>query len=139
MLDAARTAIETVPRRPLLVGVTMLTSHAPEELASIGLSDGLNEQVERLAGLAHTAGLDGVVCAATEAGRLRARFGAAFALVTPGIRPAGSAADDQRRTLTPREAVQAGADYLVVGRPISRAADPLATLQAVHDDLARGK
>lgn len=135
MLTAAREALENVPHRPLLIGVTLLTGHVAEDLAQIGLDAGVDAQVERLAAMAHNVGLDGVVCAPTEAMRLRRRFGANFKLVTPGIRPSGFAADDQRRTMTPLEAVKAGADYLVIGRPITRAADPLGVLRAIHGEL----
>jgi orotidine-5'-phosphate decarboxylase len=136
MMNAAREAVESASHRPLLIGVTVLTSHAEEELAELGLSGNLAEHAERLAAMAQAAGFDGVVCASTEAVRLRKRFGSGFTLVTPGIRPSGSAADDQRRTMTPAEAVQAGADYLVIGRPITRAADPLAVLHSIRDELA---
>ena len=136
MLAAAREAVDDAPRRPLLTGVTILTSHAPDELVQIGLTHDVTAQVERLADMAQSAGLDGVVCAPTEALLLRRRFGADFKLVTPGVRPSGAAADDQRRTLTPPEAVAAGADYLVIGRPITRAVDPLAVLRSINQELA---
>jgi orotidine-5'-phosphate decarboxylase len=136
MLEAARAAIEGTPRRPLLVAVTLLTSHAPDELTQIGIENTVDTQVERLARLAQSSGLDGVVCSASEATRLRHRFGGKFRLVTPGIRPTGSPADDQRRTMTPLEATKAGSDYLVIGRPITRAADPTAVLRAIAEELA---
>jgi orotidine-5'-phosphate decarboxylase len=136
MLEAAREAVEVATRPPLLIGVTMLTSHAQEELAQIGLTGTIADHVERLATETQAAGLNGVVCAATEVVRLRSRFGDGFKLVTPGIRPAGVAAEDQRRTMTPREAVQAGADYLVIGRPITRAGDPQAALRSVLEELS---
>ncbi|HKQ31152.1 MAG TPA: orotidine-5'-phosphate decarboxylase [Burkholderiales bacterium] len=135
MLKAARDAVDSASQRPLLIGVTVLTSHTDEELTEIGLSGGLAEHAERLAAMAQVAGLDGIVCASTEAARLRKRFGAGFTLVTPGIRPSGSATDDQRRTMTPVEAARAGADYLVIGRPITRASDPLVALRTVRDEL----
>jgi len=138
MLRAAREAVEGAPRRPLLVGVTLLTSHAADELAQIGLTGEIEGQVERLAATVQAAGLDGVVCAATEARRLRLRFGDNFKLVTPGIRPATSAADDQRRTMTPVEAIQAGADYLVIGRPVTRANDPIGVLNSIQQELIGG-
>ncbi|HEX9810464.1 MAG TPA: orotidine 5'-phosphate decarboxylase / HUMPS family protein, partial [Burkholderiales bacterium] len=92
-------------------------------------------QVERLADSVRAAGLDGVVCAATEAAQLRRRFGADFTLVTPGIRPSGATDDDQRRTMTPLEAVRAGSDFLVIGRPVTRADDPLVVLQSIRAEL----
>ncbi len=136
MLLAAREAIEGAPRRPLLIGVTVLTSHAAEELTQVGVAADIESQVERLAGVVQQAGLDGVVCAATEATPLRRKFGADFKLVTPGVRPLGSAADDQRRSMTPLEAVKAGSDYLVIGRPITRAGDPKAVLNAIQQELS---
>jgi orotidine-5'-phosphate decarboxylase len=105
------------------------------DLADIGLDLQPQQQVLRLAGLAEKAGLDGLVCSAQEAQSLKAQF-AGLQLVTPGIRPAGSAADDQRRILTPAQAIQAGSDYLVIGRPIAQAADPAQALAAVVAELA---
>lgn len=136
MLEAARAAIDSAPRRPLLIGVTLLTSHTAADVQQIGLVGDIGTQVERLAESVRAAGLDGVVCAATEAAQLRRRFGNEFALVTPGIRPAGATDDDQRRTMTPREAVRAGSDFLVIGRPVTRAADPLSVLQSIRAELA---
>lgn len=135
MLEAAREAVDKAPRRPLLIGVTMLTSHEAREVEEVGLMDDLGAQVERLTALAAGAGLDGVVCSPLETERLRRRFGASFVLVTPGIRPAGSDRQDQRRTLSPGEAVAHGADYLVVGRPVTRAADPSAALSAIVQEI----
>lgn len=135
MLEAAREAVDKVARRPLLIGVTVLTSHEAREVEEVGLSGDLGAQVERLTALAADAGLDGVVCSPLEAERLRRRFSAPFALVTPGIRPAGSDRQDQRRTLTPAEAIAHGADYLVVGRPVTRAADPSAALSAIAQEI----
>lgn len=135
MLEAAREAVDKVARRPLLIGVTVLTSHEAREVEEVGLSGDLGAQVERLTALAADAGLDGVVCSPLEAARLRRRFSAPFALVTPGIRPAGSDRQDQRRTLTPAEAIAHGADYLVVGRPVTRAADPSAALSAIAQEI----
>ncbi|HYA38118.1 MAG TPA: orotidine-5'-phosphate decarboxylase, partial [Candidatus Methylomirabilis sp.] len=135
MMQAAREAIEGVTHRPLLIGVTLLTSHGDDDITDIGLARGTALHVERLAGLAHTAGLDGVVCSPLEAAIVRRRFGRDFTLVTPGVRPAGTTADDQSRTRTPAEAVAEGADYLVIGRPITRAADPMAALEAINREI----
>lgn len=135
MLLAAREAIENSKHSPLLVGVTLLTSHGDEELVQIGLERGTERQVERLAGLVRDAGLDGVVCSPVEASLLRRRFGKEFVLVTPGVRQAGDAADDQRRTRTPAEAVAEGADYLVIGRPVTRAQNPAAVLDAINREI----
>ncbi len=120
---------------PLLIGVTVLTSMEQADLADIGLDMAPQEQVLRLAGLAAQAGLDGLVCSAHEARALKSAY-AQLQLVTPGIRPAGSQADDQRRILTPAEAMVAGSDYLVIGRPIAQAADPAQALAAVVAELA---
>ena len=119
--------------KPLLIGVTVLTSMEQGDLAGIGLDVAPAEQVLRLAALAERAGLDGLVCSAQEAGALKQAH-PRLQLVTPGIRPAGSAEDDQRRILTPAQALGAGSDYLVIGRPISQAADPA---QALRDILAQ--
>ncbi len=139
MLEAARAALEqrgAAPgRRPLLVAVTILTSLAEAELHEVGLAGSAQENVGRLATLARDAGLDGVVCAPREAAGLRAALGPDFLLVTPGVRPAGAAADDQRRILTPAQAVAAGATHLVIGRPITRAPDPLAAIAAIEEEL----
>jgi orotidine-5'-phosphate decarboxylase len=135
MLEAARAAVDAAPRRPLLIGVTVLTSHSPADLADLGMAPDTDTQVARLARLVHTAGLDGVVCSAHEVAALRAQHGAGFVLVTPGIRPEGSSVDDQHRVLTPRTARMQGSDYLVMGRPIVRAADPLSLLQQINNEL----
>ncbi len=138
MLAAAREAIERSTHRPLLVGVTLLTSHGEQELTEIGLDPRPEQQVERLAGVAHDAGLDGVVCSPGEASLLRRHYGKEFLLVTPGVRQAGDAKDDQQRTRTPAEAVAAGADYLVIGRPVTRAADPVSVLDAINREIQAG-
>jgi orotidine-5'-phosphate decarboxylase len=136
MMQAARAALEGFERRPLLIAVTVLTSMGREDLAGIGFDFEPQDQVLRLARLTAEAGLDGVVCSAREAGLLRNALGEDFIKVTPGIRPAGSAVGDQKRILTPAEALAAGAHYLVIGRPITQAADPLAALQAIHAEVS---
>ena len=135
MLQAARAAVERQTHRPLLVGVTLLTSHAEADLAELGLEKGAAHHVERLAGLAQSAGLDGVVCSPQEAAVLRRRHGKKFLLVTPGVRPSGAGVDDQRRTRTPAEAVADGADYLVIGRPITLAPNPISVLEAINREI----
>jgi orotidine-5'-phosphate decarboxylase len=135
MLRAAREAVDGIGSRPLLIGVTVLTSHGPQELAEIGLRGAAGDEVLRLASLARQNGLDGVVCSPREAAQLRERHGAGFVLVTPGVRPAGAAADDQSRTLTPAEALRQGAHYLVIGRPVTRAADPVAALGTIRREI----
>lgn len=135
MLQAAREAVDRLSHRPLLIGVTLLTSHGNDDIAELGFEPGTERHVERLASLAQAAGLDGVVCSPLEASVLRQRFGKDFVLVTPGVRPAGAATDDQQRTRTPTEAVADGADYLVIGRPITRAPNPLAALEAINREI----
>ena len=136
MMQAAREAVAAAPRRPLLIAVTVLTSHGPEDLAEIGLEGTPRSAAERLARLTHYSGLDGVVCSAQEAPVLRGAHGAQFLLVTPGIRTAADAADDQKRITTPAQAVRNGASYLVIGRPVTRAADPIAALQTINQEIA---
>ena len=136
MLAACREILDKgTGRQPLLIGVTVLTSMEQGDLAGIGLDVAPAGQVLRLAALAQQAGLDGLVCSAQEASALKAAY-PGLQLVTPGIRPAGSAEDDQRRILTPAQALQAGSDYLVIGRPISQAADPEQALQSILTQLA---
>jgi len=136
MMEAACEALAAVPRRPLLIAVTVLTSMEARDLEETGVNGGIEQQVLRLAALALDSGLDGVVCSAREAPLLRGRFGERPVLVTPGIRPAQAPADDQRRTLTPAEAIAAGSDYLVVGRPVTAAADAGAALGAILSDMS---
>ncbi|MCC7546143.1 MAG: orotidine-5'-phosphate decarboxylase [Burkholderiales bacterium] len=135
MMERARAAVEGSGRRPLLIAVTVLTSHCAADLAEIGLPDDPQALAVRLASLAQNAGMDGVVCSAQEAAVMRQRLGAGFLLVTPGIRSAADAADDQRRVATPGMAIGQGASYLVVGRPITRAVDPLAALEAINQEI----
>lgn len=135
MMQAARAALEGLPTRPRLIAVTVLTSLERADLVQVGLDLEPEEQVLRLARLAAAAGLDGVVCSAHEAPLLKRELGSHFLLVTPGVRPASSAMDDQQRVLTPAQALRAGADYLVVGRPITQAPDPIAALQRIHDEI----
>lgn len=135
MMQAAQEAVAAVSTRPLLIAVTVLTSHDAASLRELGLPEPA-VLVPQLARLARQAGLDGVVCSAQEASLLRAREGSSFCLVTPGIRPAAAQADDQRRVMTPAEALAAGSDYLVIGRPITAAPDPMAALASILDEIA---
>jgi orotidine-5'-phosphate decarboxylase len=135
MMQAAREGVAKSGHRPLLIAVTVLTSMNQNMLSQIGVAAGLQDQVLRLATLTKTAGLDGVVCSAQEARLLREHLGQDFCLVTPGIRPASASLDDQSRVVTPAEALKLGANYLVIGRPITQAADPLRALQAIHLEL----
>ncbi|HEX5363087.1 MAG TPA: orotidine-5'-phosphate decarboxylase [Gallionella sp.] len=135
MLEAAREAIANSAQQPKLIAVTMLTSMAQDDLADLGIAATPAEMVLRLATLARDSGLDGVVCSAQEAALLRERCGSEFCLVTPGIRPAQASLDDQSRVMTPQEALKAGSSYLVIGRPITRAADPLQALLAINQEI----
>ncbi len=135
MLRAAVEAAEEVNESTRALAVTALTSLRDDDLAAIGFRPApVTEHVMRLAGLAHEAGAHGVVCSADEAAALRAAF-PGLARLVPGIRPAGAQAGDQARVATPRAAVRAGADYLVVGRPVTRAADPAAALRAIWSEI----
>jgi orotidine-5'-phosphate decarboxylase len=138
MLAAAADAVASASRPPILVGVTVLTSMDATELAAVGVAADPATQVLRLATGCADAGLDGVVCSPLEIGPLRTALGREFLLVTPGIRSPSDAPDDQRRTLAPAAALDAGADYLVIGRPITGAADPLAALQGIVTSLKGG-
>jgi len=136
---AAEAAREAGEHRPRLVAVTTLTSLGADDLADLGIARALNDQALRLGELALACGIDGLVTSVHEAAALRRRFGPEPLLVTPGIRPAGSGAGDQKRIATPADAVRAGADYLVVGRPITEAPDPAAAAQAVQAEIARSR
>jgi len=131
MMQAAREGVNKSGHDPLLIAVTVLTSMAEAELAQVGVQGTLLDHVKRLALLTQQAGLDGVVCSAQEASMLRAACGPDFCLVTPGIRPADAAKDDQTRIVTPTQALSLGASYLVIGRPITQAANPLQALEQI--------
>ena len=123
-------------QRPLLIGVTILTSLAQEDIQEVGYTGTPAENVLRLAALAESSGLDGVVCSPKESSTIREQASPAFALVTPGVRPASAALDDQKRVMTPGDAMRAGSTYLVVGRPITAADDPLAALSAINAEVS---
>jgi orotidine-5'-phosphate decarboxylase len=135
MMAAARAALAGFEHPPLLIAVTVLTSMSAEDLAELGYSGSPQQRVLELAALAQASGMDGVVCSAAESQALRAQCGADFKLVTPGIRLADDSADDQRRVVTPAAALAAGSDYLVIGRSITQAADPVARLQQIAANL----
>ena len=135
MLESAREALDKVPVRPKLIAVTLLTSMQDSDLAEVGIAGSAQQAVSRLANLVQDCGLDGVVCSAREVSVLRRECGSDFLLVTPGIRPAQAERGDQARTATPQAAIQDGASYLVIGRPITQAADPLAALDAVRQEI----
>ncbi len=135
MMEAAREGLANFAKRPKLIAVTVLTSMAQADLAELGITVSPAEQVLRLAALTQACGLDGVVCSAQEAALLRKQAGTGFCLVTPGIRPADAAVDDQSRIMTPRAALENGSSYLVIGRPITKAADPLLALQQISHEI----
>lgn len=138
MMAAAREALVPFGKdAPLLIAVTVLTSMEASDLADIGVTLSPAEHAERLAALTQKCGLDGVVCSAQEAVRFKQAFGRDFKLVTPGIRPQGSAAGDQRRIMTPEQALAAGVDYMVIGRPVTQSDDPAQTLKAINASLKR--
>lgn len=138
MMVACRERLEAFGvDRPLLIAVTVLTSMSAADLAGTGITDGPEAHVSRLATLTRNCGLDGVVCSAQEAPKLKAEQGADFKLITPGIRPLTADKGDQQRIMTPSDALRAGSDYLVIGRPITQAVDPLAALEAIHSEIVR--
>lgn len=136
MMRAAMDAAASAASRPKVIAVTVLTSFDDETLAAVGQGDEVQYQVHHLATLAHSAGLDGIVCSPHEAGIVRADCPKPFLIVTPGVRPAGGDIADQKRVLTPAEAHRAGADILVIGRPITGAPDPGAAAAAIAAELA---
>jgi len=136
MMVAAREALEAFQQKPLLIGVTVLTSMEQSDLAGIGLNIDPQEQVKRLAQLTKKSGLDGVVCSAQEAVMLKELCGKEFKLVTPGIRPSFAAVGDQKRIMTPKQAIEAGVDYMVIGRPITQAEDPIKALELIEQELS---
>jgi orotidine-5'-phosphate decarboxylase len=131
MLKAATEAAGQSHAKPMVLAVTVLTSLTDADLQELGISGGVLSQVLRLGALARAAGCGGLVASAQEARELRKELGEGFAIVTPGVRPAGSAAGDQARVVTPKDAIAAGATYLVVGRPILDAADPAKAAQQI--------
>jgi orotidine-5'-phosphate decarboxylase len=135
MMQACADKLSQYKQAPLLIGVTVLTSMERSDLAGIGIDAEPMEHVMRLASLTKDCGLDGVVCSSHEVTQLKRTLGAEFKLVTPGIRPASAELGDQRRVMTPAEALNAGSDYLVIGRPITKADNPLAALEAIVQSI----
>lgn len=135
MMEAARERLEGLRERPLLIGVTILTSMNQEDIAEIGFSGSPEENVVRLARLTRDSGLDGIVCSPLEAAAVRPEVGSDFLLVTPGVRPASASVDDQKRVMTPAKALGNGADMLVIGRPITAAADPMQALANIQAEV----
>ena len=136
MMRAARDTLKAKDSKMLLIGVTVLTSMDESDLVEIGVTESASQQVGKLAKLAQRSGLDGVVCSAKEAAMLKQTFGANFKLITPGIRLVGSVTDDQKRVVTPPDAIALGSDYLVIGRPITQSPNPMVTLQEINDSIA---
>jgi len=134
MMQAAKEGVNNSSTK--LIAVTILTSMGQEDLSQIGIQTPVQEQVVNLASLTHEAGLDGVVCSAKEVSILRQSLGDDFLLVTPGIRPKGNATSDQKRVMTPAEALNAGSSYLVIGRPITQSDSPIATLESILSEIA---
>lgn len=135
MMEAAREAIDKTSHRPLLIAVTILTSLDADELHEVGLEGSAQDNVLRLAQLAESAGLDGVVCSPQEVSALRKTVADEFRLITPGVRPAGSVVGDQKRITTPEDAMRLGSSYLVIGRPITQVEDPLAALASISASI----
>ena len=135
MMEAARERLEGKSHRPRLIAVTILTSLGEEDIREIGFSGSPAENVLRLAALAQSSGLDGVVCSPLEAAAIREQAGSDFLLVTPGVRPATASLDDQKRVMTPADAMAAGSSYLVIGRPVTGAEDPLKALEDINASI----
>lgn len=137
MLQAAAESLANIKDRPLLIGVTILTSMDEEQLQSVGIESKVQDEVLKLAKLAYDYGLDGVVSSAMEANLIKKFTSSQFLTVTPGIRPSNSDLTDQVRVMTPIKALENGADYLVIGRPITKSSDPIATLTQINEQIAR--
>ena len=136
MMQAAREAVESASRKPKLIAVTVLTSMTESDLHEVGIEASPLAEAMKLAQLAGDCGLDGVVCSAHEAGEIRDRVGSRFLRVTPGIRLPEDSTGDQKRVMTPQIAIASGASYLVIGRSVTRAADPLAVLARINREIA---
>jgi len=135
MMEAALEGVERSGQKPILIAVTVLTSMNQEMLNEVGVVGSVSDQVLKLASLTQKSGLDGIVCSAQEAPILRKALGDKFCLVTPGIRPADAALDDQSRVVTPSQALALGSSYLVIGRPITKSKNPLETLIKIHEEI----
>jgi len=135
MLETANNRLAQLQEKPLLIAVTILTSLSEEEIHEVGYSGSAQDNVLRLAKLTESAGLDGVVCSPLEAAAVRNSTNTAFKLITPGVRPVFASSDDQKRIMTPADALKAGANYLVVGRPVTAADDPMHNLQLILDEI----
>ena len=136
MMTAAKEALVKAQAETQLIAVTVLTSMDKQDLEALGITRSPSDLAQSLAQLTHRCGLDGVVCSAQESSQMRPQFANDFLLVTPGIRPAGSESDDQRRIMTPTDAVQAGSSYLVIGRPITKSDDPVGVLRTINSEIS---
>lgn len=136
MMEAAAEAVANTQNKPHLIAVTVLTSMTHDDLLELGINESPAEQALKLAALAKLSGMDGVVCSAQEASRMQQQLGSDLLLVSPGIRPTGSKADDQRRIMTPVDALKAGSDYLVIGRPITQSDNPLGILRTINSEIS---
>ena len=136
MMETAANRLAQLESKPLLIGVTILTSLSEEEIHEVGYSGSPEDNVLRLAKLAESSGLDGIVCSPLEAAPVRQQVGSDFNLVTPGVRPAFASTDDQKRIMTPSDALSAGASYLVIGRPITAAEDPMKNLHLILEEIS---
>jgi orotidine-5'-phosphate decarboxylase len=134
-MEAASTKLQQLPQAPLLIAVTILTSLGQQDIAEIGYLGTPVDNVLRFAQLASNSGMDGIVCSPLEAKEVRPVVAKEFCLVTPGVRPASSGQDDQKRVMTPADAIHAGSDYLVIGRPITQAADPMQALRDIQAEI----
>lgn len=141
MMETARDALDALPKdhQPLLIAVTVLTSMSESELQGLGVSNSLNQQVLHLASMAADAGMDGVVSSAREASAIKSLCGGDFITVTPGIRPTGSIVGDQKRVMTPSEAIEGGSDFLVVGRPITSVENPMQVVESIQAEISSVK
>ena len=135
MMEAAREGVECSGQKPILIAVTVLTSMNQEMLNEVGVVGSVSDQVLKLTSLTQKSGLDGIVCSAQEAPMIRKALGDKFCLVTPGVRPADAALDDQSRVVTPSQALALGSSYLVIGRPITKSKNPLETLIKIHEEI----
>ncbi len=136
MMEAARDRLESLQQRPLLIAVTILTSLNEHDIAEVGYRGAPADNVVRLARLTAESGLDGIVCSPVEAVEVRPQVNDDFLLITPGVRPRDASLDDQQRVMTPLDALNNGADMLVIGRPITAAADPIASLKSIQQEIA---
>ena len=136
MMEAAAEAVANTQSKPHLIAVTVLTSMSHDDLIELGIKETPAERALKLAALAKSSGMSGVVCSAQEASDMQQQLGSDFLLVSPGIRPAGSKKDDQRRIMTPVNALKAGSDYLVIGRPITQSDDPLGVLRTINSEIS---